>query len=481
MVTIRSPFRFDQPALIVFATEEQIKSDNLSVKDKQVKAALKAAVDAGQFAGKKTQAFPAVVGKKLVLFAGLGKAKDLTPCFLRMHVRRAAMSPFLKDASGVEIVPHEDTTETVIGVIEGLIIGTYVWKKYITPSKESRDVRKNWFIMARPLDVYKRVMLVAENVNFARDLINDNADVVHALEMEKVFKSVGRSSNVRFEVLDRQKLKAKKLGLVLAVNQGSNKEPRVLIAKYTGAGAKAPYTAIVGKGVTFDSGGLNLKPTGHIETMRSDMSGAAAVIALLKTAVELKVKKNLIFAAGIVENAIDSGAFKPGDVFRSYSGKTVEIGNTDAEGRLVLADVLAYVIKNYGPEKVIDLATLTGAVVVALAHDHAGLISNNDKLAEELYTCGQATNDRLWRLPNYPELRDCMKSKVADIKNTSNWRGAGGTITGGEFIRQFVGDVAWAHIDIAGVAFVDGDSHRYHGHGGTGAGIRLLSEYLFKS
>jgi leucyl aminopeptidase len=264
----------------------------------------------------------------------------------------------------------------------------------------------------------------------------------------------------------------------LAVNQGSAKEPRLVIVKYTGAGRKEPYTAFIGKGITYDTGGLNLKPSGSMETMRSDMSGAAAVWAVLKAVLALKPRKNLVFAAGMAENAIDANAYKPGDVLTSYSGKTVEVGNTDAEGRLVLADVISYVVKNYKPAKLIDLATLTGACVVALGNDYAGLLSNNDDLARDLLLSAKETDDRLWQLPMYPEYKDTIKSKIADIFNISTVRGSAGTICGAEFLSRFVEKTPWAHLDIAGTAFVDGDSRWYYAHGATGFGVRLLSHYI---
>jgi leucyl aminopeptidase len=264
----------------------------------------------------------------------------------------------------------------------------------------------------------------------------------------------------------------------LAVNQGSRKEPKLIIVKYQGAGSKEKYTALIGKGVTFDTGGLNLKPTGSMETMRMDMSGTAAVIGTLKNTIALGLKKNVLFVCAVAENAIGSGSFKPGDVFRAYNGKTVEVNNTDAEGRLVLADAIAYVVKNYKPEQIIDIATLTGACVVALGHDYSGLISTNDKLAKQLVDSSKHTDDRVWRLPIYPEMKDSVKSNYADIRNTGFPKGAAGASTAAEFLRQFTDDTPWAHLDIAGTAYAEGSGRMYYGFGATGAGVRLLTDYL---
>jgi leucyl aminopeptidase len=479
VISFQPTAKFDKDAVVISLTTEQVKDEKYPFPQRALQHELKKAVAAGQFDGAKGQMFPLVMGKQVVLFLGLGKEADLTLTGLRIALRSAFLSANLKKARTVEVILHAKKETVAKAAVEAAVIGTYVWKKYLTKKKDDKSVEKKDYVIAggdgRAL---AGAIAVAESVNFARDLVNENADVTTAVFLEKKVRELIRGKkNVSIEVLDRKKLVAKKLGLLLAVNQGSSKEPRVVIVRYNGAGKNTPYTALVGKGLTFDTGGLNLKPSGHIEDMRCDMSGAAAVWATLKVVLALKPKRNLLFAAGMVENAISANAYKPGDVITGYSGKTVEISNTDAEGRLVLADVLAYVIKNYKPARVIDLATLTGACRVALGNDYAGLISNNDELAADILASAAATDDRLWRLPNYPEIWDSMKSKIADIKNTSNTKGAGGTLTGAEFLRQFVGDTPWAHLDIAATAYADG-GRWYYGHGATGFGVRLLSHYI---
>ena len=477
MILFREQARFDKDATVVCLFLEQVKSSRFP---KQVASDIKKAVLAGQFEGNKGEMFPIVLGKRIVLCVGLGKEKDFTMTALRIYLRRAFLSGNLKKARTVEVVLAEDGEDVARAAVEAATIGVYSWKKYITPKKDDKTVQKKDYVVVTSLGkTCARIVTVSESVNFARDLINDNADFVTAEYLEKQVRALVRGEkNISLEVLDRAKLKAKKLGLLLAVNQGSSKEPRVVVVKYSGAGKNVPYTALVGKGLTYDTGGLNLKPSGSMETMREDMSGAAAVLATLKAVLALKPKKNLIFAAGMAENAIDANSYKPGDVIVGYSGKTVEIGNTDAEGRLVLADVLAYVIKNYKPARIIDIATLTGACVVALGHDYAGILGNNDDLIKALLKSAQATDDRAWQLPMYPEYKEAIKSKIADIKNISNVRGSAGTICGAEFLKAFVGDTAWAHIDIAGTAFVDNDAHWYYGHGATGYGVRLLTDFI---
>jgi leucyl aminopeptidase len=313
-------------------------------------------------------------------------------------------------------------------------------------------------------------------------MVNENADIMNSAEIEKRFREAARAApNTRLEVLDRAALKSKGLNLILAVNSGSRFEPRLMIAKYSNGRAGEPYTAFVGKGVTFDTGGLDLKPGQYMITMREDMAGSAAVLALLKNATDLKVKKNIIFAAAVVENAIGSKAFKPGDVIKGYSGKTVEVESTDAEGRLILADANAYVGKNYKPGTIINIATLTGAVSVALGSEYTGLMANDQPLANALLRSAEDTDDRAWQLPMYKELSEHVKSKYADIRNLGLPKGEAGTISAAEFLRQFVPEkTKWAHLDIGGTNFVEGDSRWHFGYGGTGAGIRLLTDFMLR-
>ncbi len=483
MIKFSSRALFNKPAALVLLTSEQSKAAKFSSSATKVSSAVNAALSSQRFEGGKGEVLPLLVGECLVVLFGLGKEKDLTLASLRVLLRRAFMFGYFRKAADIELVPHQDSADVIKAIIDAHALGTYAWKKYITRKKEDTTVEnKTLHVVAAVKAEYADILKVAGCVNLARDLVNDNADLTTAEYLEKTVRGILKGkSGFKLEVLDRKKLQQKKFGLLLAVNKGAAKEPRVVIVQYNGGKKKDPYIAFVGKGLTFDSGGLNLKPSGSMETMREDMSGAAAVIGALKATFELKIKKNIIFAFGAAENAIDANSYKPGDVFVGYSGKTVEIGNTDAEGRLVLADVLSYVIDRYKPSRVVDLATLTGACVVGLGKDYAGLMSNDDELADAILASAQATDDRAWRLPMYPELKDMIKSKVADVKNTSNQRGCAGSMTAAEFLHGFVGKTPWAHLDIAGTAFVDGDSRMYFGHGATGYGVRLIVDLIKKS
>src|SRR6201999_3791387 len=268
-------------------------------------------------------------------------------------------------------------------------------------------------------------------------------------------------------------IRAKGMGGIAAVSQGGPVDPRLIVLRYSGGG-EGPTLAFVGKGVTFDTGGIVLKPGAGMQEMKFDMSGAAAVLEATAAIAELGLPLDLITGVPSTENMPSGTAVKPGDVITQYNGKTVEVNNTDAEGRLILADALAYAIE-LGAERVIDMATLTGAVVIALGSTYAAVISNDDELAGELSAAGEESGELVWRLPLHDEYRDLMKGTVADLSNLASKREAG-TITASAFLEEFVGETPWAHIDIAGTAW---DVNRaYTGKGGSGYGVRLLVQLV---
>jgi len=479
MISFRAGAQFDKDVAIVLLTEEQVRANAISdLNWPSLEKELKGLYSSKQFIGASGQIFPLSAEQDLVLCVGLGKEDAVSLTALRTAIRKAVLSGFVKNAKTVEIIPLQSRQDdqSVIALIEGVLIGTYAWTKYKPSPKR---VRKSFTIAVPAKKIYRDAVEVCAGVNLTRDLVNDNAGVVNAGYIEKIVRDLCRStSNISLEVLGPKQLKAKGMGLHLAVNQGSQNEPRLIIARYKGSARKKGYDlALVGKGITFDSGGLNLKTSGHIETMKMDMAGTAAVIGTLRNCLAMKPKKNIVFVCGLAENAIGSGSYRPGDVFKGYAGKTVEIGNTDAEGRLVLADALAYITKNYKPSRIIDLATLTGACIVALGYDYTGLLSNDSAFAQEVGDAARQTDDRVWQLPLYEEMKGCMDSDIADLKNISNIRGAG-TMTAAYFLQQFVGTTPWVHLDIAGSAYVDKGSRMYFGSGATGAGVRLLTELI---
>jgi leucyl aminopeptidase len=266
------------------------------------------------------------------------------------------------------------------------------------------------------------------------------------------------------------------LNLLLAVGRGSSYSSRLIILEYDNNKSSGEHIVLIGKGITFDTGGLNLKLSTHILDMKCDMAGAATVLGMLKTASELKIKKNIAAIIPTCENMIGPNAYKPGDIIKSYSGKTVEVIDTDAEGRLVLADAITYAVKHLKPTYILDFATLTGSIIRTFGGFVTGLFSNNDLLAEKIFHAGEMTYERVWRLPVYDEYKELMKGEFSDLKNISKEEYAG-AITGAAFLEEFVEKIPWAHFDIGGSAFFDKQKF-YIPKGGTGIGIRLFVELL---
>jgi leucyl aminopeptidase len=284
---------------------------------------------------------------------------------------------------------------------------------------------------------------------------------------------------VKVEVLDKRQMKALGMGALLGVAQGSVQDPRLVVMRWNGGGkgkgAGQPL-AFLGKGVTFDTGGISIKPSKGMEDMKWDMAGAATVIGLMKALALRKAKVDVVGVVGLVENMPSGNAQRPGDVVKSMSGQTVEVINTDAEGRLVLADALWYTQQRFKPRFMVDLATLTGAIIVSLGHHQAGLFANDDKLADRLRAAGEAVNERLWRMPLGPEYDKQIASNIADMKNISDGGGAG-SITAAQFLQRFVNDVPWAHLDIAGTAWSGKDAPTTP-KGATAFGVRLLDQFV---
>jgi len=467
---------------VIFCTEGK----TVAIPDKELNDLAAEAIQAKLFSSKDGQILPIFKGGKVAILIGAGKEADsLSMRKLGSMTKSALKTKPLSPGTPVVIKPLDDCPEAVRAIIDGAMLGLYKWDKYISQD-DDKDNGGNYndldiTILTSHSDVVDQAVKITNGVNLARDLSNENADVAHSVFLEKQIKQIAESdSRCTIEILNRSEMQEEGLNLHLAVNQGSNKEPKLIIVTYRGGNKNDPFVALVGKGITFDSGGLNLKPTGSMETMRMDMCGTAAVIGSLRNTLELNIPGNIYFVCAIAENAIGASSYKPGDVIISYSGKSVEICNTDAEGRLVLADANSYIAKNYKPDAIINIATLTGAVVMALGYEYTGLMSSDRTLADNLLNAANATDDRAWELPIYPELKDHVKSKVADIKNTGESRCAG-TISAGEFLRQFAQceskDQKWAHLDIAGTSKPSKDI-AYLNNGATGAGVRLLTRFL---
>jgi len=361
--------------------------------------------------------------------------------------------------------------------IEGMIFGNYSFDKYKSDTEtfnkeliitlDDKKSLRNYFNQKK----LENLKTVFEAVYFARDLVNMPPNELTPQKFcEIALAEIGNSAKIT--ILDEDKIQKLGMNLLYSVGKGSENKPRFLIIDYIGNSSKSEKYAFVGKGITFDSGGTNLKPTGSIETMKSDMAGAATVLALAKIISKTKLPINVSFYIPLAENTIGTCAYRPGDIIKSFSGKTVEVLNTDAEGRLILADAIAFASKE-NPLFIIDIATLTGACVVALGSDIAGYFTNDYMLSIRVESSFSSKGENIWRLPLYKNYKERLKSKIADLQNISKKRTEAGAIMGALFLEEFVGNIQWAHIDIAGTAFME-DNHPIYGYGGAGFGVRSL-------
>lgn len=452
-------------------------------------------IEVGDFCGRAKEllfVYPAQLTEQRILLVGLGKQDALSYESLRLAYASALRAARRKKCKSMNILLPETTMAKpcLCRVIsEGVLLANYTFT-YTKIQKEGKTheekeplVEALCFIGADKacLEEVQRCAKIISAVYLSRNLVNGSAQEVTAQVLARTAKEMAKEfSSIKTTVLGQKELEKEKMGLILAVNQGAAQEPALILLEYKGDPDSKDLTAIVGKGITFDTGGINLKPTGSIETMKNDMAGAATVLGTLRAAAELKLKKNVIGVIAAAENAISAKSFRPGDVFFSHSGKSVEISNTDAEGRLVLADALSYLQNKYPVSRIIDLATLTGAIVITLGEEVTGLFCNQSALAAELIAAGEKTFERLWRLPLYLEYKDALKSPIADMKNSGGRKA--GSVTAALFLQQFIKDnTPWAHLDIAGTAYLTELNKPYYPAHGTGIGVRLLIEFLENS
>jgi len=409
------------------------------------------------------------------LVVGLGKPGEFEAERARVAAALAVKEAGrLGVASLAWLLPDSEDDETIgEGLVTGTILGSYRFDRFLsTDPDDPPPPRVESLTLLAPAGsaaAAETARICAEAQNRARDLQSLPSNVATpsflAARAEEI--AAGHDS-VTVEVLGRDEIAAKEMGGLVAVSQGSAEEPRLIVLRY--AGAEGPALGLVGKGVTFDTGGISIKPSAGMHEMKMDMSGAAAVLEAVAAIAELALPVSLVAVIPSTENMPSGTAIKPGDIITQYNGKTVEVNNTDAEGRLILADALAYAAE-LGATRIVDLATLTGAVLVALGSTYAAVISNDDELAGEIAEAGEATGELVWRLPLHPEYKDLTKGTVADLTNASAKRKAG-TIYAGSFLEEFVGETPWAHVDIAGTAWDVG--REYTGNDASGFGVRLL-------
>jgi len=425
---------------------------------------------------------PAGLDHPRLVVVGVGKLKDLKPeswpklgGVAMGKVSSAAEATVIADLPGGAPKP-----DRVADMALGMRLRAYVFDRYKTKRKEDEQPPLKATVGIAVANVgaaqkaYAPRNAVANGVLLARDLVNEPPNVLYPEEFARRAAAL-KKLGVGVEILDVPAMKKLGMNALLGVGQGSDHPSRVVVMRWNGGRKSAPPVAFIGKGVCFDTGGISIKPASGMEDMKGDMAGAACVVGLIQALAERKAKVNAVGAIGLVENMPDGKAQRPGDIVTTMSGQTIEIVNTDAEGRLVLADVLHYVNKRFEPKFMVNLATLTGAIIVALGHEHAGLFSNDDTLADRLLKAGLATGEKLWRMPLAPEYDKKIDSKFADMKNVGGRDG--GSITAAQLLARFVGKTPWAHLDIAGTGFASPQSD-INKSWASGFGVRLLERLV---
>lgn len=473
-------------ALVVGMPEGQLTSQ-LQVLDKILGGAIARLVERKQFAGEALKVRTITTLGKLpthhLVLVGLGKEPTIHLLRKAAGTTARVCRDLCAKKAGTALLSADlegSVKAKAQAIAEGTLLGLYQFNKYKTVDKDKQKFLESVELIVdakEKADVeegLRRGCVIATNVRLARDLVNEPASALYPEKMEEAVRSALKDLPVKLTAYGKKELEKMGMGGILAVNKGSVHEPRLLLLDYEGA--KNVPLALVGKGVTFDSGGLSLKPADYMEDMKSDMAGAAAVFAAIKSAAELKLPVHVLGFLSVTENLPGGDAYKPGDIIKAYNGKTIEVLNTDAEGRIVLADALSYA-ETFKPSAIIDLATLTGACVVALGNVTSGVMGTDQKLIGKVLDAAGHTDDRAWQLPLYDEYSDMMKSDFADLKNISGKSGGAGAETGAAFLKAFVEKTPWCHLDIAGPAWIEKDGP-LNVSGGTGAGVRLLVKLL---
>ena len=475
-------------ALVIGLAEGFNLKNNLNIDD-SLKTLIAEVIELRKFEGKAGQkvaiATPHHPQIKFLKLVGLGKKEEFNLLnaakFGGKIVASLKCAKIEEAAVCLENRLISDEAKTYANIAYGMHLRNYSFDKYKSAEKLKDKVNLAQVLLITDAakeakEIFdKELKPVAESIDFSRNLVSEPPNVIYPESFANSAKKELSSLKVKVEILGEKEMQKLGMNALLGVGQGSSKESKLLVMQYNGGDKKDAPIAFIGKGVTFDTGGISIKPANNMEDMKYDMAGAAIVTGLIRALAARGAKVNVVAIAGLVENMPDGNAQRPADVVKSMSGQTIEVINTDAEGRLVLADALWYCQNRFKPKLMVDLATLTGAIIIALGTHHAGLFSNDEDLTQALLKAGKSTDEKLWALPLSSDYDKMVDSVIADIRNTNTGKGAG-SITAAQFLKRFVNDVAWAHLDIAGVAWADKDTD-LHPTGATGFGVRLLNEF----
>ena len=471
-------------------------SGALAAVDEKTSGMIKRILDNRDFIGRKDELLPIyppvdAISADRILLVGVGKRAEYTLERLRRAVGHAVRTAEKLRVTRIALVMDHTAKSSermgaelsARGAIDAAVLAQWDFREYkSTRPEDPKPVYLEEVVLVAANKKEEKefssathyALIAARSANFARELATRPGNEATPSFLAAAAEDIGRKHGMKVTILDRAAMAREKMGALLAVAQGTAEEPRFIVMEYMKGPDKQRPVVLVGKGVTFDSGGISIKPADRMEDMKYDMSGAAAVLGAMRGIAELELKINVIGIVPSTENLPDGKAVKPGDVIRSHLGKTIEIINTDAEGRLILADALSYA-QRFNPAAIVDAATLTGAVGVALGQQAIGLMGNNGDLQDEIRAAGQRVWERCWPLPLWDEYRELIDSTIADMKNSGGR--LAGTITGGWFLKEYVGEIPWAHLDIAGTAYKD-EAAPYLRKGATGVPTRLFIEWV---
>jgi len=451
--------------------------------DEILGGAISQSVEMGRISGKsgELEIFHAPKGyhADLIAVAGLGRAKDLTADKLRRTAAGAGRALRRAKASSIAFqLPASKIS--VVGVAqavtEGFILGLYAFRRHITKKSDYSEVSGVTLLVDsseinQAVQGVKKGKIIAAATALARDMVNEPGSLMTADNIAGIAQDIAKKHKLGITVLEQEQMRALGMNGILSVNRGSDNDPKFIILTYKGMDTQVVDLALIGKGITFDSGGISIKPSDGMGDMKGDMAGAAAVIAAMSAIAQLKPSVNVTAVVAAVENMPGGNAYKPGDVVKAMNGKTIEVITTDAEGRITLADALSYVNAKIKPKAIVDVATLTGACIVALGNVASGVFANNQPLADMVLAAGRNSGELSWQMPMFDEYKELNNSSVADMKNTGGR--AGGAITAALFLAEFAGSTPWVHIDIAGVDMSQKEQG-YYVKGATGIPVRTL-------
>ena len=457
--------------------EDKSLTDLAQALDEAGDSVLSKAMDLGDVKGKSGETNMFYINGQRILLIGLGKKDKFNASGVRLAAGKASRAAISKKVGSVAVECFCSGLDSCQAMGEGLVLGSYQFLDYKTKDEKNFEL-KSATVIGCDHDEIMKGAAIGKAVCFARDLANHPGNVTTPSRLAEEAGEIAKEGGMKITVFDRKEITAMGMGALAGVAQGTDEPPKFIVLEYFGSDESQNPKILVGKGLTFDAGGISIKPSSKMDEMKYDMCGSAVVLGVFKALAALKPKLNVVGIVPSTENLVGAKAYKPGDILTAYNGKTIEVLNTDAEGRLILADGLSYASKHYEPEYILDFATLTGAVLVALGHVAAGVLGTDEDLMRLVKESSVNAEEKVWELPLWPEFCKQVKSKIADVKNTGAARQAG-TIAGAAFLKEFVGGrIPWVHFDIAGTAWGGKPTSIDPKGSATGWGVRLVLDLI---